>query len=136
MNGQNMNDQQWNLIRKASYWTLLDLDGRITLPGGHMPKTIIELDFYTRGLSFEFQLDQTLEFTSNALLDVAQRMAEFHRIATRIQVNAPSALEIAGLKTDLQTVNQRLKGDQRFKVGVALAGSVADILNNAQQGQA
>src|SRR6185369_13490019 len=86
-----MNDQQWNLIRKVSYWILLDLDGRITLSGGHMPMTMRELDFYTRGLSFEFQLDQTREFTSNALRELAQGMAEFHRIAAAIQVNAPSA---------------------------------------------
>jgi len=128
-----MKDNEWNLIRKVTYWTLLDLDGEIELPvGGFMPTTIRELDLYARGLDFRFQLDETLQFTSEALKGVADKMATFHRVAAAITVNGPSAEEIAGLQKDLETISEDLKGDQRFKAGVAVAGALAGIIGTVR----
>lgn len=124
-----MKDPEWNLIRKVTYWTLLSLDGKIDLPPGTtMPTNIRELDFYARGLSFEFQLDQTLQLTSETLRQVAANMGVFHRLAAAIIVNAPSPQEIAALQADLEAISNDLKRDQRFKAGVALAGAVAGVV--------
>ena len=128
-----MKDQEWNLIRKVTYWVLKDLDGTIELSAeGFMPTTIRELDLFARGLDFEFQLDRTLKFTSEALREVASKMAALHRVAAAIQVNAPSAEEIAAVQQDLQTISDDLKNDQRFKAGVALAGALAGIIGTVR----
>ena len=128
-----MKDQEWNLIRKVTYWVLKDLDGKIQLSAeGFMPTTIRELDLFARGLDFEFQLDRTLQFTSEALREVASKMAALHRVAAAIQVNAPSAEEIAAVQQDLQTISDDLKNDQRFKAGVTLAGALAGIIGTVR----
>jgi hypothetical protein len=124
-----MEDNEWNLIRKVTYWTLQDLDKQIELPPGRsMPTNMSELDDYARDLTFELRLDKTLELTSEALKEVAKNMDELHRVAAAVRVNAPSAEEIAALQADLQTISEDLKGDQRFKAGVAIAGSLAGII--------
>jgi hypothetical protein len=56
-------------------------------------------------------------------------MAALHRMAAAIQVNAPSAAEVAALQKDLQTISDDLKRDQRFKAGVAMAGALAGIIS-------
>jgi len=128
-----MKDTEWNLIRKVTYWTLLDLDGQIRLQEGPFPPaTIRELDFFARGLSFEFQLDRALQFTSEALQKIANQMAELHRVAAAILVNAPSADEIKGLQNDLEKISNQLKRDQRFKAGVAIAGALAGIIDSVR----
>lgn len=124
-----LEEWEWNVIRRVVYWVLLDLDGRIQLPiGRRVPKNIEELYFFARGLTFEFQLDETLELTREALLDAAESLAAAHRAAAAVQVNAPTAEQVDALNENLGTISRHFQRDQRFKAAVSLAGSVANII--------
>lgn len=120
-------DSESNILDSFGFGWANSVAGR-TFP----PATIRELDFFARGLSFEFQLDRALQFTSEALQKIANQMAELHRVAAAILVNAPSADEIKGLQNDLEKISNQLKRDQRFKAGVAIAGALAGIIDSVR----
>jgi len=128
-----MEDWQWKLIRKAVYFSLLAMDNKLDLPqNASLPKNMDDLGSYVQGIQFVIDLNKTLKITSDALKDIATRMAEIHRVAAAVKVNAPSAEVVAQLKEDLQTISEDLKNDQRFKAGVALAGAVANIIGKVR----
>ena len=124
-----MEDWQWQLLRKAAYFSLLAMDNKLDLPqNGSLPKNMEDLNLYIAGLQFQIDLEETLQITSDALIEISDRMAEIHRVAAAVKVNSPSGDVVAQLKADLQKISNDLKRDQRFKAGVALAGAVAKII--------
>lgn len=127
-------DHDWNIMRHYIYWLLQDADGKITLPLGRtVPEDVGDVYFLIQGWTFEFRLDETLRLTGDALKDASNSLAEAHRVAAAIQVNAPDSAEAEQLEGDLRALSDFVKRDQRAKALSDFFAGAADVISSMKQ---
>ena len=126
----------WDVIRAYIHWVTQFAQGRhLDLPNAP-PTTIEGLRILVNSWAFEHRLDQTLELTTTTLADAAGSLAAAHRVAAESKVLAPTPQEVGQLETDLRSLSEFVKRDQRAAAVAAFFASAADALQRARSGTA
>ena len=73
---------------------------------------------------------------TSALADAAGSLATAHRVAAEIKVPAPTAQQIGQLESDLRSLSEFVKRDQRAAAASAFFASAAAALQRARSGTA
>lgn len=91
----------------------------------HNLRTIVE------SIRYKEELQQIVDtITPNAIQSASNNLAAAHAKAASIRVTSPSQETIDGLKRDLEEISNEIRNDQRFKVALNLANSIAISLQN------
>ena len=122
----------WDVIRSYIHWLTQFVQGRTLDLPATPPKTIEGLRILVNSWAFEHQLDETLVLTTDALKDAAGSLAAAHRVAAAIKVPAPTQQQIGQLETDLGSLSQFVKRDQRAAAVSGFLASAADALQRAR----
>jgi hypothetical protein len=122
----------WDVIRAYAHWLTQFAQGRnLDLPDTP-PKTIEGLRILVNSWAMEHRFDQTLELTTDALADAAGSLAAAHRVAAAIKVLAPTAQQAGQLETDLRSLGEFVKRNQRAAAISAFFASAAEALRSAR----
>jgi hypothetical protein len=131
-----MRSSDWDVMRSYIHWLTQFAQGRdLDLPDAP-PKTIEGLRILVDSWALEHRLDQTLALTTDALADAAGSLATAHRVAAEIKVPAPTPQQIGELETDLRSLSEFVKRDQRAAALSAFFASAAEALQRARSGTA
>jgi hypothetical protein len=125
-----MESWHWRSIRQSLAAILLAASGVKRLPKNWpLPKHTLDLQRYLVALEFEWSLDATLALTEDVLKKVSAKLSGAHLIAAKVTMSTPTEAVVAAVKEDLKTISNALKNEERFRLVVQFADSVAQIVD-------
>lgn len=130
-----MEDWQRKLMKGAVGVIYLNVVGKLDLPPFNTPpRTWNELSNYVDAVEFSSGLEQTLQINSELLRETAKDLISNHAVAATVKVGEPTDADVDAMAKGLAKISEDLKGDQKFKTAVALAGSVVSIVGQLRGG--